>query len=531
MSMAASTPSVPSGPRQHPCCDLQSKSALLLGGDVTKIDDGSLGQPSPNDHLHAPPVEKVPPATIPRWEDPVWTAWLLVSDLVLAALSVPLALLLVAPLASNHINQMSSFTANLKAGALFPVCIVIGMAIAGTYRSSLRFPNQSTFTMLKDFLLGVSLGAIVGLIASNIFHHVGNARRLSSLLAVAIALVTLVLITLGRVFVRHLALSRRPVRVLVVDSGLRKDRIATHLRLQHGYVFVGWVVSSDAAPDDAVGTLHQLPQLVEELAVDQVIVGSTQMMGSETISIYRSVLPSARISIVPRTFELISWRSRLTDMSGLPLLEVAPPLMTRVDRATKRLIDIIGASLALLVTLPFWIPIAIGIKLTSTGPVFFRQPRLGRGRREFTIVKFRTLIPLVEEEHATGEIADDSIPLYRLRDKARTASRETPFGNWLRRFGIDEIPQFINVLLGDMSIVGPRPFIPSESDGHDGWSARRFEVRPGITGLWQVSGRNELTADELRQLDYLYVTSWSVFWDLRIMVETPKVMVRGLGAY
>ena len=101
----------------------------------------------------------------------------------------------------------------------------------------------------------------------------------------------------------------------------------------------------------------------------------------------------------------------------------------------------------------------------------------------------------------------------------------------LRKYGIDEIPQFLNVLRGDMSIVGPRPFIPSESDALEGWSARRFEVRPGITGLWQVSGRNELSAEDLRQLDYLYVVSWSFIWDLRIMTETPRVMVKGLGSY
>jgi lipopolysaccharide/colanic/teichoic acid biosynthesis glycosyltransferase len=219
-------------------------------------------------------------------------------------------------------------------------------------------------------------------------------------------------------------------------------------------------------------------------------------------------------------------------MSGLPLLEVAPPLMTRLDRATKRCIDVLGACLALLVSSPLWIPIAIGIKATSPGPVFFRQPRLGRGRQQFSIVKFRTLrMPTEEDEALKEEVSDDARPLHELRAKERLVEREVPFGRFLRRYGIDEIPQFMNVLRGEMSIVGPRPFIPSESETHDGWSARRFEVRPGITGLWQVSGRNELTGDELRQLDYLYVASWSLIWDLRIMAETPKVMVRGLGAY
>ena len=107
----------------------------------------------------------------------------------------------------------------------------------------------------------------------------------------------------------------------------------------------------------------------------------------------------------------------------------------------------------------------------------------------------------------------------------------TPIGAFLRRTGLDELPQFLNVVVGSMSIVGPRPFVTAESEPSSGWASRRFDFRPGITGLWQVSGRNELTADELRQLDYLYVTSWALWWDIKICADTPRAMIRGLGAY
>jgi lipopolysaccharide/colanic/teichoic acid biosynthesis glycosyltransferase len=117
-----------------------------------------------------------------------------------------------------------------------------------------------------------------------------------------------------------------------------------------------------------------------------------------------------------------------------------------------------------------------------------------------------------------------------VRHKLDESARITRFGALLRRTGIDEIPQFISVFKGDMSVVGPRPFIPSESNV-EGWATRRFEVRPGITGLWQVSGRNDLTRNDLVQLDYLYVASWSLWWDLKIMFETPKTMARGIGSY
>ena len=122
------------------------------------------------------------------------------------------------------------------------------------------------------------------------------------------------------------------------------------------------------------------------------------------------------------------------------------------------------------------------------------------------------------------------MPLFELRKKLDEGDRITKIGRLLRKSGLDELPQFFNVLRGDMSIVGPRPFVPNESF-LEGWPARRFEVRPGITGLWQVSGRNQLSTDDLRQLDYLYVASWSFWWDLKILFDTPRTMVHGFGAY
>jgi lipopolysaccharide/colanic/teichoic acid biosynthesis glycosyltransferase len=122
-------------------------------------------------------------------------------------------------------------------------------------------------------------------------------------------------------------------------------------------------------------------------------------------------------------------------------------------------------------------------------------------------------------------------PLYIARGKLHESNRMTKVGAFMRRTGLDEIPQFLNVLLGSMSVVGPRPFVVSESDIDDPHYARRFDVRPGITGLWQVSGRNNLTAEELRQLDYLYVSAWAIWWDIKICFDTPRAMIRGLGAY
>ena len=469
-----------------------------------------------------------------RWDDPIWTWWLIPADFVAAVVSAFLGVFLVALVANSKYNQFAFYWENLRHCAFFPFTVVLGMAVAGTYRASLRSPNQSTFTMLKDFFLGISLAGLLAFFLSNVFHRFMGTHRTSSVDVVAITLVAFVLVPIVRTFIRHRALTIRPIRVLIVDSGLRKNRIATHVDIQHGFELVGWVVSSEPVPDPALGTIENLPTLVKDLQIDKVIVGSTGKIGDETASIYRQVLPDATVSIVPRSFELISWRSQLTDLSGLPLLEVAPPLHTKLDKAAKRALDIAVSVVALIVTAPLCLIFSLAIKLSSPGPLFFTQARLGRRRRAFNILKFRTM---TVEDEATEAVEDDpcdfhaDTPLHERRHKERIEPRITKVGRFLRRTSLDELPQFLNVLKGEMSVVGPRPFINAESEDLDGWSARRFEVRPGITGLWQVSGRNELSADELRQLDYLYVTSWSIAWDLRIMLETPSAMVRGLGAY
>ena len=200
----------------------------------------------------------------------------------------------------------------------------------------------------------------------------------------------------------------------------------------------------------------------------------------------------------------------------------------------KRAFDLCISSAMLLVTSPLLLLVALGVKLSSPGPVFFHQVRMGRDAEPFTVIKFRSMttdtavVPAFAPEDPP--LRDLDRPLHELRRKTEEMSRITRFGAFLRRTGIDEIPQFINVFKGDMSVVGPRPFVPSESNV-EGWATRRFEVRPGITGLWQVSGRNDLTRSDLVQLDYLYVASWSLWWDLKIMFETPKTMARGIGAY
>ena len=209
------------------------------------------------------------------------------------------------------------------------------------------------------------------------------------------------------------------------------------------------------------------------------------------------------------------------------LIDIAPASMGPGARAVKRAFDLVVSSAVLIVVSPVLLAAAVAVAVTSPGPVFFRQERMGRGGRVFRIFKFRTMVDGAEHQRDhLLHLNEVDGPLFKVVDDPRI----TPVGRFLRRTSLDEIPQLLNVWKGDMSLVGPRPFVVPEALEIEGWARKRFEVRPGMTGLWQVSGRNELSHLELCRLDYLYVASWSFWWDIRILWHTPATVLKGRGA-
>jgi exopolysaccharide biosynthesis polyprenyl glycosylphosphotransferase len=371
---------------------------------------------------------------------------------------------------------------------------------------------------------------------SDFFHAVSTMGLPDPTQLIFAVMVAVVLVTAVRAAVHAVISSASTTRVIVVGSGNLVERIDLYLRIHKGMEMVGRVDDAAAPSPGSMGTLDDLSRLVDELGADRVIVAYPERMSPASVTTLRSLQDRVHLAIVPRYFELVSWRSALTDLSGLPLVEVPTAHMSRWDRAAKRTTDIVVSCFVLLLALPVMVAIAVAIKATSPGPVLFRQERLGRDRRPFTILKFRTMrmepLDTPEGDEGSEEAPDDANrPLSVLRSKTAELARATRVGIMLRRTGLDELPQLLNVLRGDMSIVGPRPFVNAESEQLDGWMARRFEVRPGITGLWQVSGRNDLSMEDLRQLDFVYVASWSLWWDLKILWDTPRAMLRGLGAY
>jgi exopolysaccharide biosynthesis polyprenyl glycosylphosphotransferase len=459
--------------------------------------------------------------------------------------STCLALVVALPFLSNYsrvpTNSIHHFWGNIGANALFPFAVVLAIAVGGNYRTNHGQLGSSMFKELKDVLFAVSVGCVVTLAAGSYLHAVAGTGRPVAAQEVVAVVLAVAFISVGRAILRASLHTLTVTRVIIVGSGALTDRITTFLDLRHGVEIVGHVVGEEELDAGALGSVNDLPSLCRDLNVQQVIVGFPSCHSEKFVGIYRQLQSNVHIAFVPRYFELVSFRARLADLGGLPLLEVARPDLSGMDRFLKRSFDVAASLLALIVLSPIMGLTALAIRFTSSGKALFRQTRIGLGGREFTVLKFRTMTEIgddpVDMAAAQSEASDAPLgtavrhPLHALRLKHTEVQRITGVGRTLRKSRLDELPQLINVLKGDMSIVGPRPFVPHESTDLEGWAASRFAVRPGITGLWQVSGSNDLSTEDLHQLDHLYVSSWSFWWDLKIMLDTPKTMLHGIGAY
>ncbi len=464
-------------------------------------------------------------------------AVLVCSDFIMAAISLPIGLLILAAFSLVHQNNLAHFRQNLTTDALFPVFVVLALAAGGSYRSARRALQPSAFTDLKDLIFAIGAGCVLTLAVGSFLHGTMGLEEPHPTQLVVAVMVGVVLVSVGRAVIRAVLHALAEIRVIIVGAGTTVHRIATYLQLQGGMAIVGTVVDEPDTLPGTLGTVRDLPELCSALDIDRVIIGFPDHVSSESVNIYRSLQHQVHIAFLPRYYQLVSWRSQLTDASGLPLLEVAAPHLSAWDRGLKRAFDLVLGGLTLLLVSPVLAVVALVVRLTSPGPILFRQERVGRNQEIFTIFKFRTMTVETEDERAARLAAtepeveqDDPVPLHLVRGKLDEQYRLTRFGGIMRRLSLDELPQLFNVIRGDMSIVGPRPFVPHESP-IGSWGARRFEVRPGITGLWQVSGRNDLSLEDLGHLDSLYVASWSLWWDLKILWDTPRAVLRGYGAY
>jgi exopolysaccharide biosynthesis polyprenyl glycosylphosphotransferase len=346
--------------------------------------------------------------------------------------------------------------------------------------------------------------------------------------------------TVARALARGVAHRRAPLRqrTVIVGSGVVADRLAERLDRhgEFGLETIG-IVDDDvlnlngAKQLPTLGSLDQLDKVLDECEVDRVIIAFSRASHQELLSCIRACRDRRiAVDVVPRLFELLDGARSLNQIGGLPLLSIGAPPLGGAARIGKRALDIILSSLALLVLSPILLVVAVAIKLDTRGSVLFRQIRAGRGSTEFRLLKFRSMYADAEERKRQYEADNESTDevMFKIKDDPRI----TPVGRFLRRTSIDELPQLFNVLTGDMSLVGPRPLILEESKhAAQTWHARRLDLRPGITGLWQISGRSDLPFQEMVRFDYQYVAGWSMARDVEILLATIPVVLSGRGAY
>lgn len=333
-------------------------------------------------------------------------------------------------------------------------------------------------------------------------------------------------------------------RVLVVGSGESGRRIMEAMlnTPSLGYNLVGFADDLPETSDLSVATehrVHRAPRLgslddVERLVarhdVDEVIIAlPAHQVPRVTTIIEQCHQRSVQFKVVPDLLQLSLDRVDLGEVAGLPLIGVKPASIQGGQLLAKRFIDALAATVVLIVgAIPMAI-IAVLVRTTSPGPVLYRQTRVGKDGKHFTLIKFRCMVDGADEMRAELlEQHNGQDPrLFKLRDDPRL----TKVGRVLRRWSLDELPQFWHVLNGDMSLVGPRPQMPSEVSNYEEWHLQRLAVTPGLTGLWQVNGRSNLSFDEMVRLDLYYAEHWSPWLDMKIVLRTVPAVLVGRGAY
>ena len=416
---------------------------------------------------------------------------------------------------------------------LHTLLMLLFLALDGVYQ---RRRGGSWF----DELYRVSNATTTAVVILVAITFIIQALVYSRLLFLETGVITILLLSGVRLLRRGLQanLRRRGLgvdRVLIIGAGETGRAVMRNLVAlpELGYQVVGFVDDdvnkADLGRFRALGTLDGLGAVLKTERVDEVIITVPWTHHRTIIGLVRTCENlGVRARVVPDLFQLALTRVDFDDIGGIPLMGLKEARISSAGRLIKRVLDFACALLGLIVTAPLTLLVALAIRLDSPGPAIFKQKRVGEGGRDFHMYKFRSMRADAEEQVDQLRARNEaSGPLFKIRDDPRV----TRLGPMLRRRSLDELPQFWNVLRGDMSLVGPRPGLPAEVAQYQPWHRQRLEVAPGITGLWQVSGRSDLSFDEMCLLDIFYIENWSLSLDLRIMLRTIPRVLFGEGAY
>ncbi len=427
------------------------------------------------------------------------------------------------------------FDAYYGSAVLLTGILLLAYKIEGLY-------DQRRSASWLDSVYLIFSGTVVGIALLIVWFFSSRPLAVSRLMLVYAAVVIVVLLSISRLIESSLRswLHRRGVgtdRLLIVGAGEVGMAIMRSIVAQPemGYQIIGYLDDSPEKQEGAIGrfpalgAVSDIRRVIETQGVNDAII-TLPMTARDAITSVVDACEDAgvRVRIVPDMFQLQLNQVQIDSISGIPLLGVRESTIRGWNRALKRGLDVAIAALTLVITAPITLLVALAIRLDSPGPILFRQTRIGLGGRPFILYKFRSM--RVDAEQQLTQLTDMNEadgPIFKMRNDPR----QTRIGRFIRRASLDELPQLLNVLNGDMSLVGPRPPIPREVEQYDDWHRRRLEVAPGVTGLWQVSGRSQLTFDEMVMLDLYYAEHWSLLLDLKILLRTIPTVLLGTGAY
>lgn len=322
--------------------------------------------------------------------------------------------------------------------------------------------------------------------------------------------------------------------ILIVGTGHRARQFAERLEAlrEFGYQIMGFVDDQHPKPEELkrpyLGRLSDIPRILRTEVVDLVaFVVPRSMLDKIGDYIHDCELQGKEVTVAIDLYDHHVGSVCLADLAGIPVLQFETTFLNRWDVMFKRLLDVVVSGILIFLLSPILLAIALLIKKVSPdGPVFFRQKRCGLNGRVFNLLKFRTMVPNAEElQKELQHLNEASGPVFKITNDPRII----PYGRFLRKFSLDELPQLFNVFVGHMSLVGPRPPIPKEVEDYDDWQRRKLSVRPGITCIWQVSGRNRIAFEDWMRLDLQYIDNWSLWLDFKILLKTIPAVLAGSG--
>lgn len=463
--------------------------------------------------------------------------------LPLTALLIDLAVMIgVGLIAIVGRRELEIFTASANvedsvtvAGPLIILGWLATIALSGGYKADIFGAGMDEYKRVFNASL-----VAAGLAGVGCYLAKFDLSRGFFLLAFSIGIPVLLL---GRMTLRRAVQTARRhgslrQRVIIAGSRSHVDEIAAVLRRESwlGYDIVGaltpeYDLSEETATGVPVlGNSSDATSAVKTHLADVIFFAGGSVGASSQLrrTLWQLERHHVQVVIAPSVTDISSERIKIRPVGGLPLIHIEPPTWSDASRWGKRTFDLVGSTLLILAFAPLLAFTALQVKLHDGGPVFFRQTRIGKDKQEFGCFKFRTMVVNAEAMVAAlREKQGQAALLFKMKDDPRI----TKPGKWLRRLSIDELPQLFNVWLGDMSLVGPRPQVAAEVAMYDDSMSRRLHVRPGMTGLWQVSGRNDLTPEEAIRLDLYYVDNWSMLQDLSILSRTVGAVLASRGAY